>query len=74
MYEVFLTQEAQRFYEEADPVLVRKLNRCFRYCGTIPISTQTSSPSRDLWPGTSVIELVIGELSTRFTNRSEKSS
>lgn len=31
MYEVFLTGEAQRFYEEADPVLVRKLNRCFRY-------------------------------------------
>jgi len=31
MYEVFLTREAQRFYEQADPVLVRKLNRCFRY-------------------------------------------
>jgi len=29
MYEVFLTREAQRFYERADPVLVRKLNRCF---------------------------------------------
>ena len=31
MYEVFLTREAQRFYEEADPVLVRKLNRCFEH-------------------------------------------
>ena len=31
MYEVFLTHEAQRFYEQADPVLVRKLNRCFQY-------------------------------------------
>jgi len=31
MYEVFLTREAQRFYEEADPALVRKLNRCFQY-------------------------------------------
>ena len=30
MYEVFLTHEAQRFYEQADPVLVRKLNRCFQ--------------------------------------------
>lgn len=31
MYEVFLTREAQDFYEQADPVLVRKLNRCFQY-------------------------------------------
>ena len=31
MYEVFLTREAQDFYEQADPVLVRKLNRRFRY-------------------------------------------
>ena len=31
MYEVFLTKEAQHFYEGADPVLVRKLNRCFRH-------------------------------------------
>jgi len=31
MYEVFLTREAQDFYEQADLVLVRKLNRCFRY-------------------------------------------
>jgi mRNA interferase RelE/StbE len=30
MYEVFLTREAQCFYEQADPVLVRKLNRCFQ--------------------------------------------
>jgi len=30
MYEVFLTHEAQRFYEQADPILVRKLNRCFQ--------------------------------------------
>lgn len=29
MYELFLTKEAQRSYEAADPVLVRKLNRCF---------------------------------------------
>lgn len=29
MYELFLTREAHRSYEEADPVLVRKLNRCF---------------------------------------------
>ena len=29
MYELFLTKDARRFYEEADPVLVRKLNRCF---------------------------------------------
>ena len=31
MYEVLLTREAQHFYEQADPVLVRKLNRCFQY-------------------------------------------
>ncbi|MBM4467682.1 MAG: type II toxin-antitoxin system RelE/ParE family toxin [Chloroflexi bacterium] len=31
MYEVFLTHEARDFYEQADPSLVRKLNRCFRH-------------------------------------------
>jgi len=31
MYDVFLTREAQRFYEDAAPTLVRKLNRCFRH-------------------------------------------
>jgi mRNA interferase RelE/StbE len=36
MYEVFLTREAQDFYEQADPVLVRKLNRCFRHLGEDP--------------------------------------
>lgn len=36
MYEVLLTHEAQRFYEQADPVLVRKLNRCFQYLGKDP--------------------------------------
>ena len=36
MYEVFLTKEAQRFYEEADPVLVRKLHRCFKYLRNDP--------------------------------------
>jgi mRNA interferase RelE/StbE len=36
MYEVLLTYEAQRFYEQADPVLVRKLNRCFQYLGKDP--------------------------------------
>jgi len=30
MYEVLLTYEAQCFYEQADPVLVRKRNRCFQ--------------------------------------------
>jgi len=35
-YEVFLTREAQRFYEQADPVLVRKLNRCFQYLRRTP--------------------------------------
>lgn len=29
MYELYLTNEAHRFYEEADPVLAGKLNRCF---------------------------------------------
>ena len=29
MYELFLTPKAQRFYEQTDPALVRKLNRCF---------------------------------------------
>jgi len=31
MYEVFLTREARRFYEEAEASLVRRLNRCFQY-------------------------------------------
>ncbi|MBC8179692.1 type II toxin-antitoxin system RelE/ParE family toxin [candidate division KSB1 bacterium] len=29
MYEILLTKNAQRFYEQADTVLVKKLNRCF---------------------------------------------
>jgi len=29
MYELVLTREAQRFYERADPPLVRRLHRCF---------------------------------------------
>jgi len=30
MYEIFLTKNAQRFYEKADVTLVRKLNHCFQ--------------------------------------------
>ncbi|MBW4494344.1 MAG: type II toxin-antitoxin system RelE/ParE family toxin [Oscillatoria princeps RMCB-10] len=29
MYELVLTRKAQRFYQEADPSLARRLNRCF---------------------------------------------
>ncbi len=29
MYDLVLTREAQRFYEKADPSLVRRLHRCF---------------------------------------------
>ena len=29
MYEPILTREAQKFYERADPPLVRRLHRCF---------------------------------------------
>ena len=36
MYDVFLTHDARRFYENADPVLARKLNRCFRYLRNDP--------------------------------------
>ncbi len=36
MYEILLTKEAQHFYEEADPVLVRKLHRCFEYLQNDP--------------------------------------
>jgi mRNA interferase RelE/StbE len=36
MYDLFLTRDAQCFYEDADPVLVRKLNRCFRYLRNDP--------------------------------------
>ena len=36
MYELFLTREAQQFYEKADAVLARKLNRCFRYLQSDP--------------------------------------
>jgi mRNA interferase RelE/StbE len=31
MYELTLTRDAQRFYEEADPPLVRRLHRCFEH-------------------------------------------
>jgi mRNA interferase RelE/StbE len=36
MYEILLTQEARRFYKTADPVLVRKLHRCFKYLRNDP--------------------------------------
>ena len=29
MYELMLAREAQKFYEQADPPLVRRLHRCF---------------------------------------------
>jgi mRNA interferase RelE/StbE len=29
MYELFLTREAERSYQRADPALARRLNRCF---------------------------------------------
>jgi Txe/YoeB family toxin of Txe-Axe toxin-antitoxin module len=29
MYEVWLTRDAQKFYEDADDPLARRLNRCF---------------------------------------------
>ena len=29
MYEIWLTRDAQKFYQVADDPLVRKLNRCF---------------------------------------------
>jgi hypothetical protein len=40
MYELFLTNEAHHFYEEADPVLVRKLNLCSGACGMIRIGPE----------------------------------
>lgn len=36
MYDLFLTEGAHRLYEEADPVLARKLNRCFQYLRNDP--------------------------------------
>ncbi len=36
MYEIILTKEAQRFYEKADVILVRKMNRCFQQLETNP--------------------------------------
>jgi len=29
MYEIWLTRDAQKFYQDADDPLVRRLNRCF---------------------------------------------
>lgn len=48
MYQVFLTHEAQRCYEQADPVLVRKLNRCFGTSGRTHMIIQISSGSKGL--------------------------
>ncbi len=31
MYELLLTKDAQQFYEKADSVLVKKINRCFEH-------------------------------------------
>jgi mRNA interferase RelE/StbE len=36
IYEILLTEEAYRAYEDADPVLTKKLNRCFQYLGETP--------------------------------------
>jgi mRNA interferase RelE/StbE len=30
-YELLLTREAQRFYERAEPPLIRRLHRCFEH-------------------------------------------
>ena len=44
MYDVFLTREAQRFYEDAAPTLVRKLNRCFRHLREDPYIKRLKGP------------------------------
>jgi len=31
IYGIFLTREAQHFYEKAEASLVRRLNQCFQY-------------------------------------------
>jgi hypothetical protein len=31
IYEILLTEEAYRVYEDADPVLTKQRNRCFQY-------------------------------------------
>ncbi|MGD8998110.1 MAG: type II toxin-antitoxin system RelE/ParE family toxin [Anaerolineae bacterium] len=36
MYELFLIKEANRTYQKAEPVLVRKLNRRFQHLFTDP--------------------------------------
>ncbi|WP_420642049.1 type II toxin-antitoxin system RelE family toxin [Candidatus Leptofilum sp.] len=36
MYEIRLSKQAQRFYEKADKLLVRKLNRCFNQLAQNP--------------------------------------
>lgn len=38
MVELNLTRKAQKFYEQADPSLVRRLNRCFEQLRQDPYS------------------------------------
>lgn len=44
MYELLLTKDAHRFYEKADSVLVKKINRCFDLLKKNPSDHQNIKP------------------------------
>ena len=60
MYEILLTKTSHRFYDDADPVLVRKLHHCFDICVIVPIAIQAASGSRGLSPAICATALVPG--------------
>jgi len=72
MYEVFLTREAQCFYEQADPVLVRKLNRCFQSLRKNPHEHPSIKRLKGSLAGHFAIKWEIGEWSTELMGRSAR--
>lgn len=67
----FLTKEARDTYEGVDPILVRKLNRCFRYLREDPYKHPNIGRLKGPLAGHLRIELEIGGLSIRFTSKSK---
>jgi len=51
MYELLLTRRAKQFYEKADSVLVRRVNRCFERLQENPYNYSNIKPLKGLLSG-----------------------
>jgi mRNA interferase RelE/StbE len=51
MYEIILTRKAQRFYEQAQPSLVKRLNNCLDSLSKDPFANPSSKPLRGALSG-----------------------